>query len=965
MSSQDPTLRFIGVHSDRGPLALLGLSPDACSGPIVDAALVSRLARIYDHPDGRSRMGEEAREMLREAARLLKDDGYRARIPQEHPGTDTTRPLTTPGPSSVSPAEAAEVMVLDPLQRQLMQILASSGGWNAMARARLASVGAMHGVSESHLIEQLRELAARPVQSGLPPLQRVHSHHDASRRAMEPGFVERVVVQYAPELRSGDRRSLLKLCILFGSIGALLVLLMYRLLFFSGSTTAGSTGMASEASDRVVATVIESGPRSPGGQGAAPLNAFSPAQFLPLTPLPGIVLDDVDASPGVMRSLEMLARRAVGMEALDPAFVEAWDAAARVSSSSWFAADDSTARALRRSVVDVIEVAGANPRLVGPLLGAIAPGAPKLVADPLAIPRGAWRYGMASVIAARSAVSPSGRLLASEFMRNALDVDVNHEDFEDAVGNWLAGCVPSMTEALVVRTDSQSAWRLWYLSVDSVRDPGIRNRTLLVALGAVLRTDTDLSRPGLPQMVLGRLLVGLDWSDHASLQRDVLGWFDDPDIGPTDVWVLASILASLPETSWFERSFVPPPDADMPMRRRMKDRAFAAWPRPDRRTELANMGVPEGFDPQLAGTWLELLQRTRAIDRTRGSVPMLKRVLMERLLAESANALVLHGGEGTLASLNDLEVVIEQLGDPGVGVPAMRPGGGIQGRSDGQWARLYSLRGRTRDDKIDMFRELENQSGDDLGPIDADVLVREALSASLAVRQAAQYLIETRFSFGPNVAQAMVDRIPEARKSADVSNLVESVTGTELPRSNSARWPIEVRLALVNHALSLRLTSAGEIDSIAAAIAQSIRRESTRMGRLSEPGGSPEQAARALVAAWEDRIAVEAGDHDDGWRDAWRDRRSARSVLAGDALQRYLVEQISLHELLAHWINRIQPIDSSELDQARDELSLRRDRAVDVLEQMLLVESAIVDLWQMRIRHLLYILDEQGFGGGA
>ena len=90
MSSQDPTLRFIGVHSDSGPLGLLGLAPDACSGPIVDAALVSRLARIYDHPDGRSRMGEEARDILREAARLLKDDGYRARIPQEHAGMDAT-----------------------------------------------------------------------------------------------------------------------------------------------------------------------------------------------------------------------------------------------------------------------------------------------------------------------------------------------------------------------------------------------------------------------------------------------------------------------------------------------------------------------------------------------------------------------------------------------------------------------------------------------------------------------------------------------------------------------------------------------------------------------------------------------------------------------------------------------------------------------------------------------------------
>ncbi len=964
MSSQDPTLRFIGVHSDRGPLALLGLSPDACSGPIVDAALVSRLARIYDHPDGRSPMGEEARSILRAAAQTLRDDESRQEAILGHvpPGdAGTAPPAADLEPSSRAPRDED----LSPLQHQLLQILASSGGWNAMARARLASIGAVHGIPVSRLIDELQALAARPRHGSPRPIQRAHRHDAASRRAMEPGFVERVVVQYAPELRSKDQRSLVKLCVLFGGIGVLLIALMYRLLFLSGQAAPQVADAPGADPDRPVATVIEPGRWPQADPGGRPLAPFTPAQLLPLTPLPNVVLDDVDAAPGAIRSLGSIARRVVGMEQVDPVLVEDWNAAIQTASASWFAGDDSTARALRRSLVGVFEVVGASPRLTGPLLASFAPQEPKLTADPLGLPRGAWRCGMASLVASQDAVSPAARLLAAEYMRNALGREAVPDGFDHGVAEWLLQCIPSMIDGLVIRNDSEAAWRLWYLSVAAIRDGQVRDRVLLAALRDLLGTDIDLSRSGLPQMVFGRLLLGLDWSDHASIQPVVLGWFDDPALGSTDVWVLASTMAAMQDTAWFARSFVPPMDADMPMRRRIKDRVQAAWPRPDRLTELADMGVPEGFDPQLAETWLTLLLKTREVDRDRGSVPMLKRLLMERLLAESAAALVIHGGEGVLASLNDLESVLDGLADGGGATAGGGSTGGIQGRSDGQWARLYSLRGRTRADKIDMFQELENQSGEDLGPIDADVLVREAMGASLAVREAAQYLIETRFSFAPNVAQAMVDRIPEAKKARDVSDLIESVTGVALPRSNSARWPIEARLALVNHALSLRLSSAGEIDALSEAIAQSMRRESGRMGRPSDPGSDPQQAARSLVSAWEDRIASRRGGDPWIWRDAWRDRRAARSVLAADALQHFLVEQIARHELLSHWTEQLQPAVSTAVEAMRDELSLRRDRAVHILEQMLLVESSVVDIWRLRIRHLLTVLAEQGFGGDS
>ena len=93
--------------------------------------------------------------------------------------------------------------------------------------------------------------------------------------------------------------------------------------------------------------------------------------------------------------------------------------------------------------------------------------------------------------------------------------------------------------------------------------------------------------------------------------------------------------------------------------------------------------------------------------------------------------------------------------------------------------------------------------------------------------------------------------------------------------------------------------------------------------------------------------------------------RTDSVTLAGDALQRFLVEQIALYELLSHRLRTLQPDDASSIERMQDELALRRDRAVHILDQMLLVESGIVELWSVRIRHLLSILEEQGFGGDA
>ena len=71
MSRTDPMMRFLGIRFDADELDLLGIEPTYISNAGIDAALASRLALVYDHPDGRSEDAEMVCKLLRDAADRL------------------------------------------------------------------------------------------------------------------------------------------------------------------------------------------------------------------------------------------------------------------------------------------------------------------------------------------------------------------------------------------------------------------------------------------------------------------------------------------------------------------------------------------------------------------------------------------------------------------------------------------------------------------------------------------------------------------------------------------------------------------------------------------------------------------------------------------------------------------------------------------------------------------------------
>jgi hypothetical protein len=966
MSRVDPVLRFLGVPSSSDELDVLGMDPAYVSKAGVEAALVSRLALVYDHPDGRSVDADAVRVRLREAAELLLDEPSRQAIIEVHSMSITAQIRSRSAPA-FTPSESkplAPVGPLTPLQERLLLVMANSGGWNANSRAQMASVAASHDLSPLDLVELMKELA-NVMRLGARAAPRPNaSSASVAARAMEPGFMERVIDQYAPELRQDDARSVVKLCFLFCGIGLLSLVLMARFLFPDllerdpQSNPSNVPGFVNTPSETFAGKFQDI---QAGGTGSVPMTTFAVPPVLRPRPMPSEVHDAVDASLETVRLIDAFARQLISVRTIDDSMHEEWDGLILTASTGWFLVDPVTSGAMRRSVQRVLESAGANPDMFQPLERAVAPMTPASVRTPLDVPRGAWSAGMMNLLANAETTSPAARANAVNLLRESLGRNAHPSGFDEAASDWLRLCIPRLVQRLEVDPSAVEQWAFWFECLDALEPIPSVQVTLTAALERVLHTDTDLSRQGPSQQVLGRLLAELDWRTAPLVKAFVLGIFDDQEIASSDLWVVTSLLANIDATTWYDRTAIIAPDADSLVRRRFRDQLDSFWPSRHGGRLAEGDVVLEEVDPALAETWQTVQSSVRDLPAVKGVLPGLNRLMMARLLQEAAVDLFMGSGQRVLAVLNEVETLVEeaQTGSTDF-VPSNGSGTRVPGSQiDGHWARNYSARSRGTSDKLDLLRALEIQSGDDLGPLDAALLAMETLTASRDLREAAGYLIERKFSEGPNVALALVDRFHEARRSTDVSQFIMSITGIDLPRYNSASWPGEARLALVHHAMDLRLDEAAAIDAVSTRFARSLQRESQAIGRSGQSDLEPFQAAGEATAAWQDHV-----DHERravGLPTGWHDRHVARNGFANDPLQQCLSERIATSELIFWLLSALRPSQAEQFE-AISEISVRnRNQADHILVQLVWTESALVDAWSI----LVSIVLEEQQGDGA
>lgn len=146
MSQGPPLERFLGVtDSASGPASVLGVEELGLTHDGLRSALAERLAHVDAHPQARSADADEVRLALHVAAAQLAESMTEPGVDRP---ADTQRPMRPIVPDTPGARDEQR-------RRTLMALIAHSGGWNATARHRVASVAHASGVSVDEAIRLL------------------------------------------------------------------------------------------------------------------------------------------------------------------------------------------------------------------------------------------------------------------------------------------------------------------------------------------------------------------------------------------------------------------------------------------------------------------------------------------------------------------------------------------------------------------------------------------------------------------------------------------------------------------------------------------------------------------------------------------------------------------------------------------------------------------------------------------
>ncbi|MCI0630522.1 MAG: hypothetical protein L0Y44_07710, partial [Phycisphaerales bacterium] len=296
---------------------------------------------------------------------------------------------------------------------------------------------------------------------------------------------------------------------------------------------------------------------------------------------------------------------------------------------------------------------------------------------------------------------------------------------------------------------------------------------------------------------------------------------------------------------------------------------------------------------------------------------------------------------------------------PGSSPPA---GGGKPARigqpigSDGGFALAYQEAGKNNEARMAALHAMRDNSGTDLGPLDAQVFVHELYRGSpQEVRTLAQSILIEQFQTGPVVALQMVDQFADAPSTDQISQMIQEYTGAMLPETRSESWVVQARWVLVQHSLKLRPRPEVAIESLVRTLADSYaRRHSLLIGQDHDPATVPaaQRAAHVLAQTWATLAAtspVLQGDPVPDDLPGIQQRLETRLKLADGPIQTFLAHQVAILDLMGYITVSEQSKARSEATELIDKSAESRSRMGSVLEQAVETERAIVKMWKLRM----------------
>ncbi|MEE2682009.1 MAG: hypothetical protein VX641_06515 [Planctomycetota bacterium] len=995
--SHPPLMRFLGLPDDASDGALLGLPEETGQpGPVVRDALQERLRYLDRHPGGSDDEATLVRNALLEAAlRLARGvDRTEPRTPEDSSGDSV-------GVEAMDDRTASDGLMITDFDREILSILVGCGGWNASSRGHLVHLAARNGVSPASFMRIAQGLSqllhgggfsavlpgsSRPPSAGRS--SRGHAEQEVSVSSDASGWApadqnrarSRLSAQPVgdPNLERMIREDQDRHWVIY-LLGLLLVLLLVGVIIvipWSGldgggleRPTPSSTESAIAGAPPVRPTPVESevGRSARASDQSASLWSAYPAP-VPMDPLPPApaLLELHDWSSELDRLTERVYE---ARESPTETVMGSYEDLLERCANTWPLMGRTLRHQLARSCREPVIAASEFDVRQG-LLGVLQRVARQ--AGALRTPEdlwvGSWIQGILGTIhddpeqprQLREATRP---LLLMEKRPARFQSAGIHSTFSDHASHYL----DQAFEVIVARAedDDPSAPRMlefWLLAQESLLQDQLLHSVLLDCITLILEQE-GLGVDSGETALLARLISELDRSagslDSELLRMNLQDWFVSPRIGAPALRILTALLHASDRLPWWNDSLIPAVDATDAQRAAVLDRIESTWPAGNRIPR--SPGVPITLaDRRLLD---DLLDRTRA--PVRGDLEQMRRLVVVGHLSAAVEAFWKGAPLRARRCLAEADRLLDSppLADGvhdsmrAAGSPAgfdPRGGGDPRFLVDGSWTTVWeNARNKVADRKQALRQLRQFPPPGDIGQNDANTLASTALKSHPETRVLAQEIILEQFSESPNILVGLLNAVTD-RPSREVHEFFTRLLVDEpLPPRASPSWPARVRIALVRQSWLHQRSELHDLENLASRYAALLveRLELISDGEVAVRLNEPPQD---LLAQQADHIRgrmVEslAVDPIPGTLAELDRKRLFHRSRAESSLKQVVAELVAIADLGAYRTAQLRPDLHESLAEYHADLVFKVGSAVDILEQMILLEQAIAFYTDLRL----------------
>ncbi len=626
---------------------------------------------------------------------------------------------------------------------------------------------------------------------------------------------------------------------------------------------------------------------------------------------------------------------------------------------AWTRFDIASLERIRRFVISVLYERGVREADASAILEMVDPstlGRTSGPMQPAAFASVTWSNAMVFALASEHDLpAASTRVIQSHVQRRpanqriATAARTQGMTFAESGALVLAMAVPRFL------TDDapQSVWSVWQEAVHTLAaDNRAVEDALLQALYRVMTEGQDPQASELVRALIDDLMRPIEWTSSVDARRTLLAWFADPRIAASDIAAVTAFLVNHTNIIGLNDSFVLSPNASSVDRAQLRDRMSTVWrsARPNNAINATDVEVSQ---------WLAHAQRISTEPIPVVMVDQLEFLVQLSRLAEAAYLL-------TSADSAAAQLVLESMDQNAIDAQIVSAQQAIRSQTlvgdmtppanDGEWSIQFAAAAKANDrtGREILLQDLLSIRHQDLGPIDATTLITTAHTGSpRALRQMAIDVIISRFKGSPQVILRLVDTLPPDRPSRAISKLIEEITGTPLPDYKSKSWYADARFVLVNHLLQLlgQPAESVRINAISRLLAQSYSMRGGQDSQTIEAMTDPAVGAQSCYEGWIMRgrpmmpiLPVPAPLHD------IERRLETRKYFQRDPVGAFGAVQQGVLEVMIYVTCAERPTTAPELLQLLDDLNDETAGANTSIEQRILTERAILQVWMMRIR---------------